>query len=61
MMALIPVCRRECEDAKSHADTTGISAIDVGVEDVIGVAVGDAREVAVDSVMFVTVGEGRGV
>jgi hypothetical protein len=61
MMALIPVCKREREDAKSHADTAGIPAIGVGVEDVIGVAVGDAREVAVDSATFVSVGEGRGV
>ena len=61
MMALIPVCKREREEAVSHADTTGISTIGVGVGDVIGVAVGDAREVAVDSATFVSVGEGRGV
>ena len=61
MMALIPVCRREREEAKSQADMTGISAIGVGVEDVIGVAVGDAREGAVDSATIVAVGEGRGV
>ena len=61
MMALIPVCKRERDEAASHADTTGISAIGMGVRDVIGVAVGDAREVAVDLATFVTVGEGREV
>jgi len=60
-MAFIPFCKRERDEAASHADTTGISAIGVGVEDVIGVAVGDAREVVVDSATFVSVGESRGV
>jgi len=61
MVAFIPPCNREREEADSHADATAVPGIGVGGEEVAGVADGDGRGVAVDSGTFVTVGEGTGV
>lgn len=58
IVALIPFCKREREDADSHADATAVAAIGVGGEEVTGVVDGDGSAVAVDSGRFVTVGEG---
>jgi len=57
MIAFIPVCKRERDEAESHAEATGVSAIGVGGEDVIGVAVEVGRGVAVGAAISVPVGE----
>ena len=60
MVALIPACRRECDEAASHAVAAGVSAIEVEVDDT-GVVEGDERGVVVGAEISVVVGEGRGV
>ena len=57
IVAFIPFCKREREDATSHTDATGVPVIGVDVK-VAGIV---GRELAVDSEAFVMVGEGRGV
>ena len=47
MMALIPACNRECEEAASHAVAAGVPEIGVEVEEGRGVAVGAATSVTV--------------
>jgi hypothetical protein len=55
IVAFIPSCRREREEADSHAEATGVSAAGVCVPVEVGAAV------AVGSVGVVAIGEGRGV
>jgi hypothetical protein len=61
MIAFLPFCKREREEAKSQAEATGVPVIGVEVKDVAGVAGSVGRELAVDSEAFVIVGDGRGV
>jgi len=60
MMAFVPFCNREREEADSHADATAVPGIGVEVEDGAGVAVEDRGGVAVGAALSVTIGEGRG-
>ena len=60
IVALIPACNRECDEAASHAVAAGVPEIGVEVDDT-GVVEGDGRGVAVGAEISVVVGEGRGV
>ena len=58
MVAFIPFCRRERDEAESHAETTGVPAVGAEAEGAPSAAVG--IEAAVVSGIFVSVGEGSG-
>ena len=59
IVALLPVCKRDRDEAESHAETTNVPAMGREVEDGNTVAVELARAVAVGSGTFVIVGETR--
>jgi len=61
IVAFIPGCKRECDEADSQADATGVAMVGVDVEAVAGVAVGDGSGVGVGSGTIITVGKGTGV
>ena len=59
IVALLPVCKRDRDEAESHAETTDVPAMGREVEDGNTLAVELGRGVAVGSGTFVMVGEGR--
>lgn len=61
MMARIPVCKRECEEAVSHAESAAVSGVGMGVDSSTGIADGEGREVEICSAALVAIGDGTGV
>ena len=59
IVAFLPVCKRERDEAESHAETTNGPLMGRGVEDGNTVAVELARGVAAGSGTFVMVRAGR--